>query len=419
MSVLNFNRLSSSIPTEIIQLIIKCLPPKLSFKLSTIFRFPYVQEHAFKNLPKPKGNFLTNLVFLRKYHALNLAKYLDHEVYREEWCSILRSSCALGDVAFLEWWGNSGIKVISNYDVEQFIEYASKAGKVDVLDWWRNSEYEFVYGHRALLYASAFDSINVLQWWKQSGLEIRFENSPDFASALIKNLDVLNWWVDTGLEITLFNCFYLASQNGDDKILERLVELQWPLLMLEENYNDRVYPMDIASSRGHVHVLQWWKDAASKYGLELRWSARAMVNASRNDRLRVLDWWAGSGLDLKFEHPVYRSTAFHRFRVMDWWANSGLILDWVNECGDIIDLCSKESDIASLNWWKKLSDTKDVKLKWTNVSLEVASLQGNTEILNWWKDSGWEMKFDRGRIVDLSDPVALEWWKDYGLIKFE
>ena len=50
--------------------------------------------------------------------------------------------------------------------------------------------------------------------------------------------------------------------------------------------------MDVASAKGYIHVLNWWKES----GLELQYSYHSMNWASEHGHINVLQWWRNSGL---------------------------------------------------------------------------------------------------------------------------
>ncbi|KAI9319528.1 hypothetical protein DFJ73DRAFT_635321, partial [Zopfochytrium polystomum] len=54
---------------------------------------------------------------------------------------------------------------------------------------------------------------------------------------------------------------------------------------------------EIASHKGFVDVLQWWKDS----GLKIKYDAGAMDEASASGDTAVLQWWKESGLELRYE----------------------------------------------------------------------------------------------------------------------
>jgi hypothetical protein len=204
--------------------------------------------------------------------------------------------------------------------------------------------------------ASRHGRTAVLSWWKHM-----FEHHSDLipppkSSTIIECLDgasrngqiaSLDWWLDSGLtlEYTDAALEYASSKN-------QIAVLDWwkrqnkvsglPLKI------GRV--MDMASIAGHVEVLEWW--AASQ--LEPKYDRHAMYHASCNGKVEVLDWWLGCGLPLIFDPSALTGASRHnKPEVLEWWARSGLPIQY--------RMCDIEEALedaigggaAAREWWKR------------------------------------------------------------------
>ena len=79
----------------------------------------------------------------------------------------------------------------------------------------------------------------------------------------------------------------------------------------------------------------------------------------------------------------------------------------------ILDASTKDN-IDELNWWKD----SGLELKYSKNAIHYASANGNFDVLNWWKDSGLELKYSENAIHYASKNGridVLNWWKDSGL----
>ena len=81
---------------------------------------------------------------------------------------------------------------------------------------------------------------------------------------------------------------------------------------------------------------------------------------------------------------------------------------------NIIDLASGQGQIEVLNWWKK----SGFNLKYSYYALDRASSNGQIKVLNWWKKSGLELKYSDYALDWASGNARIEilnWWKNSGL----
>jgi len=108
--------------------------------------------------------------------------------------------------------------------------------------------------------------------------------------------------------------------------------------------------MDVASTAGHVKVLEWW--AASQ--LEFKYDRHVLHHASCHGKVDVLQWWLGSGLQLIFDQDALTGATRHnRPEVLEWWDKSGLPIQY--------RMCDIEEALedaigggeAAREWWKR------------------------------------------------------------------
>ena len=137
------------------------------------------------------------------------------------------------------------------------------------------------------------------------------------------------------------------------------------------------------SALGFIDVLNWW----TRKRLPMAYDADALVLASQNGQIMVLDWW---------QH------ASRRF---------GLQLQYDN---DAMTLASRVGQIAVLNWWKH----SGLELKYDQNALMEASEMGQITVLNWWLTSNLELRYDQGTLISAAThghDHVLDWWFSSGL----
>ncbi|KAI0918976.1 hypothetical protein AcW1_003520 [Taiwanofungus camphoratus] len=237
-----------------------------------------------------------------RFGYVNVLEYLLTQ-HRSIFLSLYKHDCLPiiaslhGRTAVLSWWKHAReqypdiLSLPKPCSVADAIDGASRNGQVAALDWWLYSEIPLGYTEVALETASAKNQLAVLAWWKQHSV-------------------------------------------GEPHRL--------PLKI------GRV--MDMASTAGHVDVLEWW----ARSQLEFKYDKQALYHASCHGKVDVLQWWLGSGLQLIFDPDALTGATRHnRPEVLEWWDKSGLPIQY--------RMCDIEEALedaigggeAAREWWKR------------------------------------------------------------------
>ncbi|CCX13520.1 Similar to Uncharacterized protein L696; acc. no. Q5UNV9 [Pyronema omphalodes CBS 100304] len=216
------------------------------------------------------------------------------------------------------------------------------------------------FGAKALIRFSYVDLLTFLRTYRPMEFSAVFsENScqiPVLASRFGQT-QVLNWWLQA------------SDPKIDDDPLPR-------------DYNSE--PLDEASRKGHIHVLQWWKSS----GLPLRYGL-VMDVASAAGQIQVLEWWKSSSLPLEYDANALKCASYRgQVGVLEWWKQSGLKLIYDQE---ILTEATKFNRVEVLEWWKKSGLTVQYLLMDVEAALEDA-IGGGKEAMEWWTRQG--VRFD-------------------------
>jgi hypothetical protein len=82
-----------------------------------------------------------------------------------------------------------------------------------------------------------------------------------------------------------------------------------------------------------------------------------------------------------------------------------------------MDAASANGNVAVLQWWKE----SGLELKWSEYALYQASQNGHVHVLQWWEDSGLEMgemwasmrSAVLGSELDDYEGAVRDWWEQF------
>ncbi|RAH40833.1 uncharacterized protein BO95DRAFT_287847 [Aspergillus brunneoviolaceus CBS 621.78] len=265
---------------------------------------------------KPLSDLSLHLIF--KFSRTDILSYLIEKQHDLLWTTSLlsvlpyRASAIYGNPNLLTWWRDAPDLPNKDYTTDA-MDGASRAGFVNVLEWWRTSGLELRYTERALEAASAEGQVAVLDWWKRaSSAPLATSSHPVLASGR-----------RTRIPLKVGKSVLLAAQSGRTASLA-----WWDASGIPYTHGESV--ARIASTHGHVHVLEFWHRLK---GAKMIFDSQVLVGPTKNGHDAVLEWWRRSGLRVEFKtcdieealedaDPVSGAEQ----RVRTWWARNGLNL---------------------------------------------------------------------------------------------
>ncbi|PYH93026.1 phosphopentothenoylcysteine decarboxylase [Aspergillus ellipticus CBS 707.79] len=253
---------------------------------------------------KPLSDLALHLIF--KFSRTDILSYLT-ETEELLWTTSrlthlpFRASAIYGNPNILTWWRDAPALPNKEY-LADAMDVASRAGFVNVLEWWRTSGLELRYTERALESASAEGRVAVLAWWQAASA-----NAP----------------ASKRIPLKVGKSVLLAAQSGRTASLA-----WWDASGIPYSHGESV--ARIASTHGHVHVLEFWHRLK---GAKMIFDSQVLVGPTKNGHDNVLEWWRRSGLRVEFKtcdieealedaDPVSGAEE----RVRKWWSDNGLNL---------------------------------------------------------------------------------------------
>jgi hypothetical protein len=289
----------------------QCHLPKMSTPASleyTILRGSFAAiKRRIEALPrwKPLSDLACHLIV--KFSRTDILSYLTENHLDLLWTTSrltnipYRASAIYGNPNVLTWWRDAPALPNKEYMADA-MDGASRAGFTDVLDWWLHSGLPLRYSERALEAASAEGRVAVLDWWKAASdnapphnpLPLKVGKSVLLAAQSGRTAS-LAWWDASGIPYShAENVARIASTHGHVHVLEFWYKLKGPKMIFDNQV--LVGP----TKNGHDHVLQWWKSCGMRVEFKTCDIEEALEDAdpSSGAEGRVRRWWERNGLNL-------------------------------------------------------------------------------------------------------------------------
>lgn len=301
-----------------------------------------------------------------KFGLTDILTYLEIHLKDVFWASFgskllpTKASAVYGRTEILEWWRTSSSFLKKDYTVEA-IDGACKSGFVHVLDWWRKSGLPLKYTEAALEQASSKGHLFVLEWWREAsrhqgsyyidsdnptygGPILRHRHqSPSASSSRQKSPDARYSQASSATEVEtrplhlkVGKSILAAAQHG-----QAATVVWWDMSGIPYLHSEAV--AKIASTYGHVNVLDTWKELKGEK-FPMSFDNQVLVGPTKNGFVRVLEWWkeqtllegAGGGrqrveyrtcdIEEALEDSVGSQGGEGEAEVRKWWARNGLNL---------------------------------------------------------------------------------------------
>jgi hypothetical protein len=210
-----------------------------------------------------------------------------------------RASAIYGNPTVLTWWRDAPALPNKEYMADA-MDGASRAGFLHVLDWWLHSGLPLRYSERALESASAEGRVAVLDWWKSASANASFlkplplkVGKSVLLAAQSGRASSLAWWDASGIPYShAESVARIASTHGHVHVLDFWYRLKGPKMIFDNQV--LVGP----TKNGHDHVLQWWKDSGLRVEFKTCDIEEALEDAVSGAEGRVRRWWERNGLNL-------------------------------------------------------------------------------------------------------------------------
>lgn len=252
---------------------------------------------------KPLSDLACHLIV--KFSRTDILSYLTEKHLDLLWTTSrltnipYRASAIYGNPTVLTWWRDAPALPNKEYQADA-MDGASRAGFLHVLDWWLHSGLPLRYTERALESASAEGQVAVLDWWRKASAKAPFHKplplkvgKSVLLAAQSGRTSSLAWWDASGIPYShAESVARIASTHGHVHVLDFWYRLKGPKMIFDNQV--LVGP----TKNGHDHVLQWWKDCGLRVEFKTCDIEEALEDAVSGADGRVRSWWERNGLNL-------------------------------------------------------------------------------------------------------------------------
>ena len=203
---------------------------------------------------------------------------------------------------------------------------------------------------------------------------------------------ILNWWYDNKLP------FYFSEISMDRASKHGLLYiLDW---WLSKHINDGLiirYSKNAVDYADSLDVLNWWWETCHKYDLKFKYSSKSIDNTTDT---KILDWWLNKYLEkdlkIKYKHAINRSSKRGNLYLLKWWFGKIKIRNLINLKYDetTINGASANGHLHILEWWLEQWEKNRTYIFYTQDAIDLASANGHIEVLNWWL-----FMYTKGRVL--------------------
>ncbi|KIJ55088.1 hypothetical protein M422DRAFT_239716 [Sphaerobolus stellatus SS14] len=239
-------------------------------------------------------------------------------------------------------------------DFSTIPKLASSYNRTRMLDWWlaQLDIQPKSYTTEAIHDACRYVCLDALKWWD-------YKSKQSVEHSTLKYVDRLQPRLNAPGSPFPFPPLYTsqaletASHKANLAVLNFFRAHGWPLLPGRS--------LDMASSAGHVDVLDWWAyESGLEIGKDVKYDKNAVYSASCGGKVDVLQWWKeqserGNGkVQMLFDgDALIGATRLDKPEVLEWWDKSGLPITY-----RIFDIEEALEDAigggpAARAWWSR------------------------------------------------------------------
>lgn len=264
------------------------------------------------------------------------------------------------------------------------------------------------------------NNINMLDKLLQFGYTIYGTCSLINLAANNGYVECLEWFYNTSLKYPNIVTFEYTEDAIDQILFNHVKVLNWFIgYSLKSDtplkYSERA--IDNASVANYINVLNWFLEQNLTNGLEIKYTINAMDNAAKRGLINVLYWWFDSGLELKYSKCAVNGAACNNnIEILNWFLNLHLCHNQPFKYSKrAVDTAAGRGYIRILDWFYTQHVDYNFPFKYSEKAVDHASQNAYIEVLNWFynhSDDTW-LTFNRSHaMIDIFPKIEFKYSKE-------
>lgn len=250
-----------------------------------------------------------------------------------------------------------------------------------------------------------YNGMEMIKIWEKIGIKLIIKWEMMVNALKMNNTEIIKYLIK--------NKFYKVYHS--EFIYYMLIYINNEILNIVDKENLKIetdyYIVDELSSYGMLDRIKWLYDRKDKYKFMI--NEHAMEMACSFGYVHVLEWFKNNNLCIYDEECISQACYTGNIEILNWWLESKLELKIADYLfSELFESFYFNLDV--INWIK----INKIDIKYDEDIFDNAYIDGNIEILDWWHESGMEVKYSKNILGYTTEPKSGDWILEKGYIVY-